>query len=63
LNGYQESRVSTKKYTRDSPSINGKIIPYMATEKQLKLLRNLGIKPEKYLSKIEANRLISKAQR
>jgi hypothetical protein len=35
----------------------------MATEKQLKLLRNLGIKPEKYLSKIEANRLISKAQR
>jgi hypothetical protein len=32
----------------------------MATEKQLELLRNFGIEPEKYLSKIEANRIIAK---
>jgi hypothetical protein len=33
---------------------------YMATEEQLKLLKNQGITHEKYLSKIEARRLISK---
>ena len=38
-----------------------KIDPFMATEKQVKLLKNLGINPGKYLSKIEASRLISKA--
>jgi hypothetical protein len=32
----------------------------MATEEQLKLLKSQGITPEKYLSKIEARRLISK---
>jgi hypothetical protein len=39
-----------------------KVIPcyYMATEEQLKLLKNQGITHEKYLSKIEARRLISK---
>jgi hypothetical protein len=33
----------------------------MATKQQLSLLKNLGIAPERYLSKIEAKRLISKA--
>jgi ribonuclease HI len=41
-------------------ALRKKISQHMATEKQLELLRNLGIKPEKYLSKIEARRLISK---
>ncbi|WP_243665645.1 hypothetical protein [Vulcanisaeta sp. JCM 16159] len=33
---------------------------YFATEKQLALLRGLGIEPYKYISKMEANRLIRK---
>ncbi|WP_243675003.1 hypothetical protein [Vulcanisaeta distributa] len=33
---------------------------YFATEKQLALLRELGIEPYKYMSRMEANRLIRK---
>ena len=35
---------------------------YMATEDQLNLIKSLGIKTEKYLSKIEANRLLFKSR-
>ena len=35
---------------------------YMATEDQLNLLKSRGMKTEKYLSQIEANRLLSKAR-
>ena len=35
---------------------------YMATEDQLNLLKSSGIETEKYLSKIEANRLLSKSR-
>ena len=42
------------------PSLLQKISQHMATEEQLKLLKSQGITPEKYLSKIEARRLISK---
>ena len=37
-----------------------KIDNHMATKKQLEELKNIGIIPEKYLSKIEANRIIKK---
>jgi ribonuclease HI len=44
----------------DSDSaLREKMSQHMATEQQLEFLRNLGITPERYLSKIEANRLIS----
>jgi ribonuclease HI len=47
--------------TLDSnPALYEKVGQYMATEKQLGILRILGIEPDKYLSKMEANRLISK---
>jgi len=35
----------------------------MATKEQLKIFEDQGIIPEKYLSKIEARRLISKYRR
>jgi len=37
-----------------------KLKPYFATDKQIKLLRNLKINSSKYLSKIEANRYLKK---
>ena len=43
-----------------NPALYEKVMQYMATEKQLRILRILGIEPDKYLSKMEANRLISK---
>ena len=47
--------------TLDSnPALYEKVGQYMATEKQLRILRILGTEPDKYLSKMEANRLISK---
>jgi ribonuclease HI len=47
--------------TLDSnPALYEKVMQYMATEKQLGILRILGIEPDKYLSKMEANRLITK---
>jgi hypothetical protein len=45
----------------NDPKLLQKSIQHMATEQQLSLLKNLGIAPERYLSKIEAKRLISKA--
>jgi ribonuclease HI len=45
------------------PALKEKISYHMATEQQLEFLKNLGITPEKYLSKIEANRLISRIKK
>jgi ribonuclease HI len=59
----EADRLSYKAYEQildSTPELYKKVSPYMATAKQLKILRMLGIEPEKYLSKMEANRLISK---
>ncbi len=40
--------------------LNTKLKPHFATDQQIKLLRDLKIKPSKYLSKIEANRFLKK---
>ena len=45
------------------PSLKEKMSHHMATEQQLEFLKNSGITPEKYLSKIEANRLISRIRK
>jgi hypothetical protein len=45
-----------------NPSLLNLVGRYMATEDQLNLLKSSGIKTEKYLSKIEANRLLSKSR-
>jgi hypothetical protein len=37
-----------------------KISGHLATEEQIELLHHLGIRPEKYLSKMEAHRIIKK---
>jgi ribonuclease HI len=52
-NAYQE-------ILENDPNLLQRISQHMATEEQLKLLKSQGITPEKYLSKIEAMRLISK---
>jgi ribonuclease HI len=52
----------TKTIDSDS-TLREKITQHMATEQQLEFLKNLGIRPEKYLSKIEAKRLISKIKK
>jgi ribonuclease HI len=44
----------------NNPILREKVRQHMATEQQLELLMNLGIIPEKYLSNMEARRLISK---
>jgi ribonuclease HI len=47
----------------NDPGLLQKSSQHMATDEQLKILTDQGIKPEKYLSKIEARRLISKYRR
>jgi hypothetical protein len=42
----------------NNPALREKISEHLATDEQLELLNNLGIKPEKYLSKMEAYRTI-----
>ena len=49
-----------RKIIDNDSTLREKMRQHMATEQQLEFLKNLGITPEKYLSKIEANRLISK---
>jgi ribonuclease HI len=59
----EADKLSNKAYQEildNDPKILQKISQHMATEEQLKLLKSQGITPEKYLSKIEASRLISK---
>jgi len=69
LNGYHRDNnkeadiLSNKAYQeilQSNPMLLQKISQHMATEEQLKLLKNQGITHEKDLSKIEARRLISK---
>lgn len=45
------------------PTLKERMSNHMATEQQLKFLKNSGITPNKYLSKIEANRLISRIRK
>jgi ribonuclease HI len=54
-------RLSNKAYQElleNNPALREKISEHLATDEQLELLNNLGIKPEKYLSKMEAYRTI-----
>ena len=59
----EADELSNKAYQEildSDPKLIQKISQHMATEDQLNLLKSQGITPEKYLSKIEARRLISK---
>ena len=57
------SNYAYSKVIDNSPTLRKKISQHFATGQQLELLKNLGITPEKYLSKIEASRLISKIKK
>ena len=55
----EADRLSNKAYQEvleNNPALIEKISGHLATEEQLQLLHNMGIKPEKYLSKMEVNR-------
>jgi ribonuclease HI len=52
-----------RKIIDNDSALREKTTHHMATEQQLEFLKNAGITPEKYLSKIEANRLISKIKK
>lgn len=59
----EADKLSNKAYQEileSDPKLLQKISQHMATEEQLELLKSQGITPEKYLSKIEAKRLVSK---
>jgi ribonuclease HI len=59
----EADKLSNKAYQEileSDPKLLQKISQHMATEEQLQLLKSQGITPEKYLSKIEAKRLVSK---
>jgi ribonuclease HI len=58
-------RLSNKAYQElleNNPALREKISEHLATDEQLELLKNLGIKPEKYLSKMEAYRTIKNSK-
>jgi ribonuclease HI len=62
----EADKLSNYAYTKvldNDSTLREKISQHIATEQQLELLKNLGITPEKYLSKIEAKRLISKMKK
>ncbi|MFL6349091.1 MAG: hypothetical protein ACJ72X_12445, partial [Nitrososphaeraceae archaeon] len=62
----EADKLTNYAYTKiidNDPTLRKKIGQHMATEQQLEFLKNLGISPEKYLSKIEAKRLISKIKK
>jgi len=54
------SNKACQEILESDPKLLQKIRQHIATENQLELLKSQGITPEKYLSKIEARRLISK---
>ena len=59
----EADKLSNKAYQEileSDPELLQNISQHLATEKQLKLLKSQGITAEKYVSKIEARRLISK---
>jgi ribonuclease HI len=59
----EADELSNKAYQEileSDPMLLQKVSRHMATEDQLNLLKSQGITPEKYLSKVEARRLISK---
>jgi ribonuclease HI len=62
----EADKLSNYAYTKvidNNSALREKVSQHMATTEQLELLKNLGITPEKYLSKIEAKRLISKMKK
>jgi ribonuclease HI len=62
-NNKEADKLSNKAYQEileSNPQLLQKVSLLMATEEQLGLLKSQGITPEKYISKIEARRLISK---
>lgn len=61
----EADRLSNKAYQElleNNPALREKISEHLATDEQLELLKNLGIKPEKYLSKMEAYRTIKNSK-
>lgn len=61
----EADRLSNKAYQElleSNPALREKIREHLATDEQLELLKNLGIKPEKYLSKMEAYRTIKNSK-
>ena len=59
----EADRLSNKAYQEvleNNPALIEKISGHLATEEQIELLHHLGIRPEKYLSKMEAHRIIKK---
>jgi ribonuclease HI len=59
----EADKLSNKAYREaleNDPELLQRASPYMATEEQLNLLMSRGVTPEKYLSKIEAKKLISR---
>jgi ribonuclease HI len=58
-------RLSNKAYQEfleNNSALRERISEYLATDEQLELLKNLGIKPDKYLSEIEAYRTIKNSK-
>jgi ribonuclease HI len=58
-------RLSNKAYQEfleNDPALRERISEHLATDEQLELLKNLGIKPDKYLSKMEAYRTIKNSK-
>jgi ribonuclease HI len=58
-------RLSNKAYQEfleNNSALRERISEYLATDEQLELLKNLGIKPDKYLSKMEAYRTIKNSK-
>jgi hypothetical protein len=59
----EADKLSNHAYTEvidNSPILREKVCNHLATGQQLDLLKSLGFTPGKYLSKIEARRMISK---
>jgi hypothetical protein len=59
----EADRLSNKAYQEvleNNPALIEKISGHLGTEEQIELLHHLGIRPEKYLSKMEAHRIIKK---
>ena len=58
-------RLSNKAYQEfleNNPALRERISEHLASDEQLELLKNIGIKPDKYLSKIEAYRTIKNSK-
>lgn len=57
------SKAAYYKYLEEHPEVVEKFSSYFATPKQLSLLKRLGYKPSKFMSKREASKIISRTLR